>query len=78
MTNDVREIKEIINSYYKEIFSLENHNPGKRTQILVTINATIISEENQTHIEKNQSLGIDKLPFVFYRNIKPFFKKELE
>ena len=52
VTRDKNEIKNIINKYYQDLFTVQNHNPEKRTQILERINSVITCKENDILTER--------------------------
>ncbi len=88
---DPREIRNIINNFYQNLYTLSPHENEARNEVLQLINPVITKEQNEiinekiyefetwaaiSSLQKNKSPGEDGLPIEFYQTFWPEIKKE--
>lgn len=86
------DVHKVIHSFYKNLYSLNNHDPLKRNEILEYIDKIINTEMNEKltkslseeevwdaikSLQEGKSPGVDGLPIEFYKKTWPFLKEEI-
>jgi hypothetical protein len=86
------DVHKVIHSFYNNLYSLNNHDPLKRNEILEYIGKMINTEMNDKltknlteeevwdaikSLQEGKSPEIDGLPIEFYKKAWPFLKQEI-